>query len=187
MAINITDLWYAVPCSLVNMRIVLQSRATVYPFRLFLLSVIIRWRKCLPVSYPTNIKFAIHRTIILSVLSYGCETWSLRLREEHSLRVYEIGYWGEYLGLRGTTLWGSGENYIMRSLTICRPHQNYLDDQIEKNGLVWACSTYGGGEEKAYKVFLRKPEGMRPLGRPRRRWEYNIKLELQEVGCGDMD
>ena len=32
-----------------------------------------------------------------------------------------------------------------------------------------------------------KPEGKRPLGRPRRRWEDNIKMELQEVGCGDMD
>jgi hypothetical protein len=32
-----------------------------------------------------------------------------------------------------------------------------------------------------------KPEGKRPLGRPRRRWEYNIKIDLQEVGCGGMD
>ena len=32
-----------------------------------------------------------------------------------------------------------------------------------------------------------KPEGKRPLGRPRRRWEDNIKMGLQEVGCGDMD
>ena len=32
-----------------------------------------------------------------------------------------------------------------------------------------------------------KPEGMRPLGRPRRRWEDNIKMDLQEVGCGCMD
>jgi hypothetical protein len=32
-----------------------------------------------------------------------------------------------------------------------------------------------------------KPEGKRPLGRPRHRWEDNIKMDLQEVGCGDMD
>ena len=32
-----------------------------------------------------------------------------------------------------------------------------------------------------------KPEGKRPLGRPRRRWEDNIKMDLQEVGCGGMD
>jgi 3-oxoacyl-ACP reductase-like protein len=37
-----------------------------------------------------------------------------------------------------------------------------------------------------YSVLVGKPEGKRPLGGPRRRWEYNIKMELQEVGCGDM-
>jgi len=36
----------------------------------------------------------------------------------------------------------------------------------------------------AYSVLVGKPEGQRPLGRPRRRWEDNIKLDLQEVGCG---
>ena len=38
-----------------------------------------------------------------------------------------------------------------------------------------------------YKVLVGKPEGKRPLGRPRRRWEDNIKMDLQEVGCGGMD
>ena len=38
-----------------------------------------------------------------------------------------------------------------------------------------------------YRVLVGKPEGKRPLGRPRRRWEDNIKMDLQEVGCGVMD
>jgi hypothetical protein len=38
-----------------------------------------------------------------------------------------------------------------------------------------------------YRVFVGKAEGKRPLGRPRRRWEDNIKMDLQEVGCGVMD
>jgi hypothetical protein len=38
-----------------------------------------------------------------------------------------------------------------------------------------------------YRVLMGKPEGKRPLGRPRRRWEDNIKMDLQEVGCGGMD
>jgi len=38
-----------------------------------------------------------------------------------------------------------------------------------------------------YRVLMGKPEGKRPLGRPRRRWEDNIKRDLQEVGCGGMD
>ena len=38
-----------------------------------------------------------------------------------------------------------------------------------------------------YRVLVGKPEGKRPLGRPRRRWEDNIKMDLQEVGFGGMD
>jgi len=38
-----------------------------------------------------------------------------------------------------------------------------------------------------YRVLLGKPEGRRPLGRPRRRWVDNIRMDLQEVGCGYMD
>ena len=37
------------------------------------------------------------------------------------------------------------------------------------------------------RVLVGKPEGKRPLGRPRRRWEDNIKMDLQEVGCGGME
>ena len=38
-----------------------------------------------------------------------------------------------------------------------------------------------------YRVLVGKPKGKKPLGRPRRRWEDNIKMDLQEVGCGGMD
>ena len=44
------------------------------------------------------------------------------------------------------------------------------------------------GEERVmYRVLVGKPEGKRPLGRPRRRWVDNIRMVLQEVGCGYMD
>ena len=44
------------------------------------------------------------------------------------------------------------------------------------------------GEERGlYRVFVGKPEGRRPLGRPRRRWVDNIRMDLQEVGCRYMD
>ena len=48
------------------------------------------------------------------------------------------------------------------------------------------CSTYGEGRE-LYRVLVGKPEGKRPLGRDTRRWEDNIEIGLQEVGCGCMD
>ena len=44
-----------------------------------------------------------------------------------------------------------------------------------------------GGSRGIYRVVVGKPEGKRSLGRPRHRWEDNIKMDLQEVGCGDMD
>ena len=44
-----------------------------------------------------------------------------------------------------------------------------------------------GGEERRLYGLVGKPEGKTPLGRPRRRREDNIKMDLQEVGCGDMD
>ena len=50
----------------------------------------------------------------------------------------------------------------------------------------WACGAYGWGEG-VYRVLVGKPEGRRPLGRPRRRWVDNSRMDLQEVGCGYMD
>jgi len=44
-----------------------------------------------------------------------------------------------------------------------------------------------GERRDVYRGLVGKPEGKRPLGRPRRRWEDNIKTDLQEVGCGSMD
>jgi len=52
----------------------------------------------------------------------------------------------------------------------------------------WAGHVACMGERRgAYGVLVRKPEGIRRLGIPRRRWEDNIKMGLQEVGCVDMD
>jgi len=49
----------------------------------------------------------------------------------------------------------------------------------------WACGAYGG--KGVHRILVGKPEGKRPLGRPRRRWEDNNKMDLQEVGCGGKD
>jgi len=44
-----------------------------------------------------------------------------------------------------------------------------------------------GEERRVYRVLVEKPEGKRPLGRPRHRWVHNIRMDLQEVGCRYMD
>ena len=52
--------------------------------------------------------------------------------------------------------------------------------------MVDVCSIYGERSD-AYRVLVGKPEGKGPLGRSRHRWKDNIKMDLQEVGCGGVD
>jgi hypothetical protein len=72
-------------------------------------------------SKNTNIK--IHRTIILPVVLYGCETWSVTLSEEHRLRVFENMVLRGIFGSKRDGVTGSGEDYITRNLMICTHHQ----------------------------------------------------------------
>jgi hypothetical protein len=61
-----------------------------------------------------------------------------------------------------------------------------LGDIIEKNEIGGACSM-NGARRGVYRALVGKPGGKRSQGRPRHRWEDNIKMHLQEVGCGGMD
>ena len=59
---------------------------------------------------------------------------------------------------------------------------------INSRRMRWAGHVARMGEERGmYGVLVGKPEGRRPLGRPRRRWVDNIRMDLQEVGCGYVD
>ena len=59
---------------------------------------------------------------------------------------------------------------------------------IKSRRMRWAGHVARIGEGRCvYRVLVGKPEGKRPLGRPRRRWEDNINMDLQEVGCWGMD
>ena len=59
---------------------------------------------------------------------------------------------------------------------------------IKSRRMRWAGHVARMGEKMGvYRVLVGKPEGKRPLGRPRRRWMDNIRMDLQEVGCGHMD
>jgi hypothetical protein len=64
----------------------------------------------------------IYRTIILPVVVYGFETWSLTLREERRLRVFENRMLRRIFGSKRDEVTGNGENYIMTSLVICTPY-----------------------------------------------------------------
>ena len=96
-----------------------------------------------------NLKIKIYRTIILPVVLYGCETWSLILGEEHRLRVYENrvlrGIFGaERDGVTGE--WRKLHNEELNSVLLT---QYCVVDKIEKNEMGGACGTYGGRERCA--------------------------------------
>jgi hypothetical protein len=76
---------------------------------------------CLPGCCPGVLKIKIYRTIILPVVLYGCETWSLTLREERRLRVFENKVLRRVFWSKRDEVRGNGENYIMKSLGFCTP------------------------------------------------------------------
>ncbi|KAJ4426336.1 hypothetical protein ANN_27150 [Periplaneta americana] len=121
------------------------------------------------------------------VVLYGCETWTLTLREEQRLRVFENKILGKYLDLRGMKLTGEWKKLHNAEL-----HALYSSSDIIRNiksrRLKWAGHVACMGEcRNAYSVLVRRPKGKRPLGRPRHRWEDNIKMDLREVGYDDRE
>ena len=59
---------------------------------------------------------------------------------------------------------------------------------MDSRRMSWVGHVARMGERRGvYRVWVRKPKGKRPLGRQRRRWEDNIKMDFQEVGCGGAD
>ena len=84
------------------------------------------------------------------------------------------------MGLRKTKLQENGESYIMLSYMHYSPN---IIRSLKSRRLRWAEHVARMEQSKtAYRILGGKPEGKRPLGRPRNRWEYNIKMELREVG-----
>jgi len=86
-----------------------------------------------------NLKIKIYRTIILPVLLYGCETWSLTLREERRVRVFENMVLGRIFGPKRDEITGTWTELYNGEQMVCTPHQ------IE-NEVGGTCSTYGGQE-----------------------------------------
>jgi len=73
-------------------------------------------------SLSKNIKIKIYRNITLPAVLYGCKTWSITLREEPRLMVFENRMLKGILGPKRDEVRRNGENYVMISLMICTPH-----------------------------------------------------------------
>jgi hypothetical protein len=126
-----------------------------------------------------NVKVKIYKTIILLVVLYGCETWSLRVFESRVLR--------RIFGPKRDEVTGEWRKVHNEELHILYSSQNIIR-QIKSRRMRWTGHVASMGEERnVYRVLIGKPAGKRPLGRPRRRWEDGIRMDLREIGWGSVD
>jgi hypothetical protein len=112
---------------------------------------------------------------------------SLTLREEHRLRVFENRVLRRIFGPKRDEVTGGWRKLHNEAL-----HGLYSSPSIVRviKARRMRCAGYVArmGEVRgAYNILVGRPEGRRPLGRPRRKWEDNIKMDLRETGFGDVD
>jgi hypothetical protein len=129
-----------------------------------------------------NLKVKIYKSIKLPVVLYGCETWSLTLREEHRLSVFENRVLRKIFGPTGDEVMGE-----WRKLHNAELHTFYtspdITRQIKSRRMRWAGHVARIGEGRnVYRVLVGNPEGKGQFGRPRRRWENGIRMGLGEIG-----
>jgi hypothetical protein len=127
-----------------------------------------------------DIKIRIYKTIILPVVLYGCDTWSLTLREEHRLRVFERRMLKRIFGSKRNKVKGGWRKLL---------HNVYASPSIIRmtmsRRIRWAGHVARMGEKRnAYRILVVKPEEKRPTGKPRRRWVDNIKMGLTRDRIG---
>jgi hypothetical protein len=116
-----------------------------------------------------------------------CETWSLTLTEELRLRVFENRVLRRIFGPKRDEVTGGWRKLHNEEL-----HGLYSSPSIvsviKARRMRWAGHVARMGEVRsAYNILVGRPEGRRPLRRPKRRWEDNIELDLREIGFGDVD
>jgi hypothetical protein len=134
-----------------------------------------------------NVKVKIYKTMIVPVVMYGCETWSLTLRQEHRLRVFKNKVLRRIFEPKRDEVTGEWRKLHNEEL-----HNLYSSPdiirQVKSRRMRWAGHVARMGEErKVYTVLMGKPDGKRPLGKPRRRWEDGIRMDLREIGWGSVD
>ena len=136
-----------------------------------------------PVCFPGNWKLR-H---IKQYYTTGCIVWLWNLvsifREEHRLRVFENKVLRKIFGANKDEITGE-----WRKLQNAELHTLYSSSNIIRNlksrRLRWAGHVARVEQSRnAYRDLVGEPERMRPLGRPRRRWEDSFKIDLRELGC----
>jgi hypothetical protein len=114
----------------------------------------------------------------------GCETWSLTLREEHRLRVFENRVLRSVFGPKRDEVTGEWRKLHYEELNDMYSLPNIVR-VVKSRRMRWEGHVARMREESGvHRVLVGKPEVKRPLGRHRRRWEDNIKMDFQEIGVG---
>jgi hypothetical protein len=112
-----------------------------------------------------NIKFKVHKTIILPAVLHGCDTCSLILREERRLRVFENRVLRRIIGPQSDNVAGEWRNLHSEELHTSYSYPNVIR-QMKLRRMGWAGHvTCMGEERKVYNALVGKPKGERPLGR----------------------
>jgi hypothetical protein len=122
----------------------------------------------------------------LQVVLYGCKTWSLTSRDEHKLKVFENRVLRRIFGPKREEdgSWKKLHNDEFHSLYYS-PNVIWV---IKSRRMRWAGYVAWMGEGRGvYRVLVGRSKGKRPLGRPRYRWEDNIKLDLREMGINGVN
>jgi len=131
-----------------------------------------------------NLKIKIYRTIILPVVVYGCETWSLTLREEPNLRVSENRVLRRIFGLKRDEVTKGSRKLQSDVLNDLYSSPNIIQ-VIKSRRMRWAEHAARVGKRRCiYRVLVGKPEGKGPLGRPTNRWEDDIKRIFRKWKVG---
>jgi hypothetical protein len=117
----------------------------------------------------------------LPVVLYGCETWSLTIKEEHRLRVFENRVLRIIFGPKRDEVTGEWRKLHNEELHILYSSPNIIR-KFKSRIMRWAGHVARIGEER--NVLMGKPERKRPLGRPR---EDGLRMDLREIGWGSVD
>jgi hypothetical protein len=122
---------------------------------------------------------------MLPVVLYGCENWSLTLREEHRLRVFEDRVLRRIFGPKRDDVTGDWRKLHNEELYNLYSSRNIIR-MIKSRRMRWEGHVARKGETRnAYRILVVKPDGKRPI-RQRRRWVDNIKMDLRGMGWDGM-
>ena len=122
-----------------------------------------------------KLKIKIYKIIILPVVLYGCETWSLTIREECRLRVFENRILRRIFGPKRDE---NGEWTRLHNEELFSLYHSPNMRGIKSRRISWAGHVARMEEGRsAFRILTGTPTGMRPLGRPRCRWDDNIRLD----------